>query len=286
MKISIVTPAFNSAKTIRHTIESVARQTYPNVEYIIVDGGSHDATAKIVAQYSDVVDIFISEPDRGVYDAMNKGIRAASGDIIAILNSDDFYTHAQVLEQIANSFQESGADSVYGNLQYVDQHNPQQVIRHWESGPFQRQRFLAGWMPPHPAFFVKRAVYQRYGLFNLSLKSSADYELMLRFLYKHQVSVAYVSDVLVRMRTGGLSNATWLNRWKANREDRLAWKINGINPRFYTTILKPFRKLRQFYYRPIQRAILTEETHPKNLSSDQYNQPLYESQGQGQIKAF
>jgi glycosyltransferase len=123
-------------------------------------------------------------------------------------------------------------------------------------------------------------------LFNLSLKSSADYELMLRFLYKHQVSAAYVSDVLVRMRTGGLSNATWLNRWKANREDRLAWKINGINPRFYTTILKPFRKLLQFYYRPIQRAIITEENHPKNLSSDQYNQPLYESQGQGQIKAF
>jgi glycosyltransferase len=217
---------------------------------------------------------------------MNKGIRAASGDIIAILNSDDFYTHALGLEQIANSFQKSGADSVYGNLQYVDQHNPQQVIRHWESGAFQRQRFLAGWMPPHPAFFVKRTVYQRYGLFNLSLKSSADYELMLRFLYKHQVSAAYVSDVLVRMRTGGLSNATWLNRWKANREDRLAWKINGINPRFYTTILKPFRKLLQFYYRPIQRAIITEENHPKNLSSDQYNQPLYESQGQGQIKAF
>ena len=275
MKISIVTPAFNSAKTIRHTIESVARQTYLNVEYIIVDGGSQDATAKIVAQYPDVVDLFISEPDHGVYDAMNKGIRAASGDIIAILNSDDFYTHSYVLEQIAATFQESGADSVYGDLQYVDQHNPQKVIRHWESGAFQRRSFLAGWMPPHPAFFVKSMVYQRYGLFNLSLKSSADYELMLRFLYKHQVSAAYVPDVLVRMRVGGLSNATWRSRLRANLEDRLAWKINFIKPKIYTIFLKPLRKLQQFYYRPIQRAIITRENHPKNLSLDQYNQPLY-----------
>ena len=250
MKISIVTPAFNSAKTIRHTIESVARQTYPNVEYIIVDGGSQDATAKIVAQYPDVVDLFISESDHGVYDAMNKGIRAASGDIIAILNSDDFYIHSHVLEQIATTFQESGADSVYGDLQYVDQHNPHKVIRHWESGAFQRRSYLADWMPPHPAFFVKRVIYQRHGLFNLSLKSSADYELMLRFLYKHQVSAAYVPDVLVRMRVGGLSNATWRSRLHANREDRAAWKINGIKPRFYTTILKPLRKLRQFYSHP------------------------------------
>ena len=266
MKISIVTPAFNSAKTIRHTIESVARQTYLNVEYIIVDGGSQDATAKIVAQYPDVVDLFISEPDHGVYDAMNKGIRAASGDIIAILNSDDFYIHSHVLEQIAIAFQQSGADSVYGDLQYVDQQNPQKVIRHWESGAFRRRSFLAGWMPPHPTFFVKRVIYQRYGLFNLSLKSSADYELMLRFLYKHQVSAAYVSDVLVRMRVGGLSNATWRSRLRANQEDRLAWKINGISPRFYTTILKPLRKLRQFYSHPYQRSITFSQNHPKNFT--------------------
>ncbi|WP_421796993.1 glycosyltransferase family 2 protein [Haliscomenobacter sp.] len=266
MKISIVTPAFNSAKTIRHTIESVARQTYSNVEYIIVDGGSQDATAKIVAQYPDVVDLFISEPDHGVYDAMNKGIRAASGDIIAILNSDDFYIHSHVLAQIATTFQESGADSVYGDLQYVDQHNPHKVIRHWESGAFQRRSFLAGWMPPHPAFFVKRAIYQRHGLFNLSLKSSADYELMLRFLYKYQVSAAYVPDVLVRMRVGGLSNATWRSRLRANREDQAAWKINGIKPRFYTTILKPLRKLRQFYSHPYQRSITFSQHHPENFT--------------------
>lgn len=266
MKISIVTPAFNSAKTIRHTIESVARQTYPNVEYIIVDGGSRDATAKIVSHYSDVVDLFISEPDRGVYDAMNKGIRAASGDIIAILNSDDFYTHSRVLEQIVAAFQESGADSVYGDLQYVDQHDPHKVIRHWESGVFKRRSFLAGWMPPHPAFFVKRVVYQRYGLFNLSLKSSADYELMLRFLYKHQVSATYVPDVLVRMRLGGMSNATWRSRLRANLEDRSAWKINGIKPRFYTTILKPLRKLQQFYSHPYQRSITFLQNHPENFT--------------------
>lgn len=269
MKISIVTPAFNSAKTIRHTIESVARQTYPNIEYIIVDGGSKDATAKIVAHYSDVVDLFISEPDQGVYDAMNKGIRAASGDIIAILNSDDFYIHSHVLEQIATAFQQSGADSVYGDLQYVDQHHPYKVIRHWESGAFQRRSFLAGWMPPHPAFFVKRVIYQRHGLFNLSLKNSADYELMLRFLYKYQISTAYVPDVLVRMRIGGLSNATWRSRLRANREDRTAWKINGIKPRFYTTILKPLRKLQQFYYRPFQRFTTADQHIQETYLLDQ-----------------
>ncbi|AEE50761.1 glycosyltransferase family 2 protein [Haliscomenobacter hydrossis] len=262
MKISIVTPAFNSAKTIRHTIESVARQTYPNVEYIVVDGGSRDATAAIVNRYSDVVDLFISEPDRGVYDAMNKGIRAATGDVIAILNSDDFYTHSHVLEQIVAAFQQSKADSIYGDLQYVDPENTHQVIRHWESGDYQRQSFLAGWMPPHPTFFVKREVYKRHGLFNLALKSSADYELMLRFLYKHEVSTAYVPDVLVRMRAGGLSNASWSNRWRANREDKLAWRINGLKPYFYTTILKPLRKLEQFFYRPDQRFTVSTKHIP------------------------
>jgi len=264
MKISIVTPAFNSAKTIQHTIESVARQTYPNVEYIIVDGGSKDATAKIVAQYDDVVDIFISEPDRGVYDAMNKGIRMASGDVVAILNSDDFYTHSRVLEQIAAAFRQSGVDSVYGDLQYVNHYHPNQIVRHWESGGFVRENFLAGWMPPHPAFFVKKSVYQRYGLFNLSLRSSADYELMLRFLYKHRISTSYVQDVLVRMRTGGMSNASWLNRWRANREDRMAWKMNGLKPRFYTTILKPLRKLQQFRYRLFQPTITPLDNTAEN----------------------
>lgn len=262
MKISIVTPAFNSAKTIRHTIESVARQTYPNVEYIVVDGGSRDATAAIVNRYSHVVDLFISEPDRGVYDAMNKGIRAATGDVIAILNSDDFYTHSRVLEQIVAAFQQSKADSIYGDLQYVDPENTHQVIRHWESGDYHRRSFLAGWMPPHPTFFVKREVYKRHGLFNLALKSSADYELMLRFLYKHRVSTAYVPDVLVRMRAGGLSNASWSNRWRANREDKLAWRINGLKPYFYTTILKPLRKLEQFFYRPDQRFTVSTKHIP------------------------
>lgn len=264
MKISIVTPAFNSAKTIQHTIESVARQTYPDVEYIIVDGGSKDATAKIVAQYNNVVDIFISEPDRGVYDAMNKGIRMASGDIVAILNSDDFYTHSRVLEQIAAAFRQSGVDSVYGDLQYVNHYHPNQIVRHWESGGFVRESFLAGWMPPHPTFFVKKSVYQRYGLFNLSLQSSADYELMLRFLYKYRISTSYVQDVLVRMRTGGMSNASWLNRWRANQEDRMAWRINGLKPRFYTTILKPLRKLQQFRYRLFQPIVTTMDDSAEN----------------------
>jgi glycosyltransferase involved in cell wall biosynthesis len=263
MKISIVTPAFNSAQTIADTIRSVKSQHYTDIEYIIVDGGSNDGTHEIVEAHADVVDIFISEKDNGIYHAMNKGIRAASGDVIAILNSDDFYVNPYVIDRVMACFiKNKRLQSVYGDLQYVDKDDTTQIVRHWESGAYKRKRFLAGWMPPHPAFFVRRSAYENYGQFNERLRNSADYELMLRFLYKNGISTYYVPEVLVRMRTGGASNAGLKSRWRANREDRLAWQINGLRPRFYTIPLKPLRKLGQYFLRPSTQTPPSIPTKP------------------------
>lgn len=244
MKISIITPAYNAAATLRDTLESVRDQTYPAVEHLLMDGGSTDDSYRIVQDFPHV-EVY-SEPDRGLYDAMNKGIARATGEIIGILNADDFYAIPWALEQIAELFKDPQIDAVYADLDYVDPQDTRRVIRQWRSDPFEPEAFLRGWMPPHPTFFVRRALYERYGAFNLDFRISADYELMLRFLYKHRVRAVYLPRVLVHMRAGGVSNANLRQRLRANREDRLAWKVNGLSPRFYTTLLKPLRKIRQW----------------------------------------
>lgn len=246
MKVSIVTVCFNSANTIRDAISSVISQSYPNIEYIIVDGGSTDGTLDILRAHSSHLSCWISEPDNGTYDAMNKGIHLASGDVIAILNSDDFYVHSEVIAQVVSHFQRTNADSVYGDLQYVAKDNTEKVVRCWTSGIYQRRNFLYGWMPPHPAFFVRRSVYKSLGCFDTRLRTSADYELMLRFLYRYKISTDYLPELMVRMRTGGASNSSWVKRIEANLEDRQAWKMNGLRPYFFTAILKPLRKVKQF----------------------------------------
>ena len=248
MKFSLLTPTYNSAATLDDTLRSIQAQDYPHIEHILVDGGSTDATLAIAARYPHLQRI-ISEPDQGLYDAMNKGIRMATGEVIGILNSDDFYANPQVLSQVADLLQSTGADALYGDLEYVDAVDTQRVVRRWKACPFQRHLFLRGWMPPHPTFFVRREVYAQFGLFNTRLRYSADYELMLRFLYHHQVPVCYLPEVLVRMRTGGVSNASLGNRLRANREDRQAWEINGLRPPFYTLYLKPVSKIMQFLIR-------------------------------------
>ncbi len=247
MKVSIITASFNSASTILDTIKSVITQSYTDIEYIIIDGGSTDATVGIIQAFSPWISHWVSEPDEGIYDAMNKGIHLATGDIIAFLNSDDFYVHSDVISQVVNHFKRTNADSIYGNIQYVNPHNTQKIVRHWVSGMYQRHKFLLGWMPPHPAFFVKREVYLTLGCFNTRLKTSADYEFMLRTLYKHKVSSDYLPELIVRMRTGGASNRSIRKRLIANWEDRLAWKINGLRPYFFTPVLKPIRKIKQFF---------------------------------------
>ncbi|MBC8034538.1 MAG: glycosyltransferase [Chitinophagaceae bacterium] len=245
LKISIITVSCNSASTIRDTLECVAAQNYPFLEHIIIDGGSSDNTLDIIKEFEHVARV-VSEKDNGLYDAMNKGLSIASGDIIGILNSDDVYTETSVLSKVAAMFQSSGAMTVYGDLQYVKQEDPNKVIRYWKSGPYKMSSFYYGWMPPHPAFFVKKEVYDKVGYFSTGLRSAADYEIMLRILVRHKYSAAYLPEVLVKMRMGGLSNNSLINRIKANIEDRKAWKLNEMNPYFFTLYLKPLRKTLQF----------------------------------------
>jgi len=246
MKISIITVSYNSAKTIRDTIDSVIQQNYHDIEYILVDGNSTDKTIEIIKSYGNKISKFISESDKGIYDAMNKGIQLASGEIVGILNSDDFYADADVLKNVANNFIDS-IDGLYADLVYVDALNTTKIIRTWKSGAYKEGAFLKGWMPPHPTFFVRRKVYQNFGVFTNQLKSAADYELMLRFIHKEKIKVAYLAKIIVKMRAGGASNASIKNRIKANKEDRMAWKMNGLKPGVFTLIRKPLSKLTQFF---------------------------------------
>ena len=245
MQISIITATYNSAKTIRDTLESVKQQEYRDVEHLIIDGQSSDNTLDIVRRYPHVARI-ISEKDKGIYDAMNKGIEHANGEVIGILNSDDIYVDSKVLMDIARVFANPMVDACYADLQYVREDDTSKVVRNWKSGLYSKKSFLYGWMPPHPTLFVHRRVYEKVGLFNLDLKSAADYEFMLRLFVKNEFSIRYLPRVIVEMRTGGASNASFRNRLKANKEDRQAWQINGLKPYFFTLYLKPLRKIFQF----------------------------------------
>jgi glycosyltransferase involved in cell wall biosynthesis len=245
MRISIITATFNSAATIAETMRSVEEQDYPHIEHIVVDGHSQDDTLEIVQKYPHTATL-ISEKDEGIYDAMNKGIRAATGDIIGILNSDDIYADEHVISKVAKIFGDPEIQVCYGDLEYVDASNTSRITRTWKAGKFHTRSFYWGWMPPHPTFFVRKKVYEQAGLFNTSLRSAADYEMMLRILVKHHMKAGYIPEFLVKMRTGGVSNASVKNRFRANREDREAWRINGLKPYFFTLYLKPLRKITQF----------------------------------------
>jgi glycosyltransferase len=247
--VTIITATYNSGKTIRDTLASIASQDYPHIEHLIVDGKSADDTLSVVAEFPHVTHV-ISEKDQGIYDAMNKGIQLAKGDIIGLLNSDDFYVSAQVVSQVVNRMQAEKTESLYGDLVYVHPVQTNKILRTWIAGNFRRTKFKYGWMPPHPTFFVRRAVYEQLGDFNITLRSAADYELMLRLLYKGEISVSYFPQVMVKMRAGGMSNASIQNRIHANREDREAWRVNLLKPYFFTLWLKPLRKLFQFVQKP------------------------------------
>jgi glycosyltransferase len=244
MKVTIITVAFNAAKTIADTLSSVAAQSHPDVEHIVVDGASTDGTQAVVEQFPHVSS-FISEKDEGLYFAMNKGLALATGDVVAILNADDFYTHTNAIAKIVQCFKEQQVDSVYADLVYVNK-DYTKITRNWKAGAFSRTKFYNGWMVPHPTFFVKRECYQKLGYFDTSLRYAADYELMLRFMFKHQITSFYIPETLVIMKSGGKSNASIFNRYKINREDRRAWTINHLQPHLFTLILKPLRKLTQY----------------------------------------
>jgi len=215
-------------------------------EHILIDGASTDATREIITKQSNYFAHITSEPDDGIYDAMNKGLQVATGDIIGILNSDDFYPDKFVLEKVSKIFADQSISACYGDLLYVDNKNKSKVVRYWKSSSFKPSKFYWGWMPPHPTFFVRSSVYKQFGLFNVKLGTAADYELMIRLLLKQEIKVAYIPEILVHMRTGGISNKSILNRLKANKMDRLAWEVNNIRPYPWTMYLKPIRKLQQW----------------------------------------
>jgi glycosyltransferase involved in cell wall biosynthesis len=245
LKVSIITATHNSSATIKDTLLSIECQSYRNIEHLVIDGNSQDDTLAIVRSFRHVNHV-LSEPDKGIYDAMNKGIRLATGDIIGILNSDDYYPDPDVIADVVDQFEATGCDTLYADLVYFSPQKNYKITRRWHSGNYNRKKFLMGWMPPHPTFFVKKTVYEKYGLFDTRFKSAADYELLVRLLYFKQVKTCYLERVIVHMRSGGQSNKNIINRLNAHIEDYRAWSYNQKRPRWYTIILKPLRKIWQY----------------------------------------
>ena len=245
MTVSVVTVTYNAAATVEMAVRSVLGQQGDfKLDYHVVDGGSTDGTLKILEAHRAGLAEVTSEPDSGLYDAMNRGVARAKGDIIGILNADDIYADPKVISDILHTFEKTGADGVYADLDYVDAETATTITRQWKSG--EPGDFRKGWMPPHPTLFVKRSLYEQHGLFNLQLRSAADYELMLRFFHFRGAKLAYLPRTTVKMRAGGQSNASISNRIKANAEDAKAWRLNGVAPPALLRLAKPLRKLKQF----------------------------------------
>ncbi len=246
MKVSIITVTLNSEKYLADCIQSVMRQRYTNIEHIIVDGKSTDGTLQIIKKHENYISKWISETDRGMYDAINKGIAIATGDIIGILNSDDIFASDNVIANIVRCFKKENTDSVYGDLVYVKPSNTEKVFRLWKGVRYKRYRFRYGWMPAHPTFYMKRSLIEKYGPYENHYYTAADYEFMARYLYKYRISATYLEQLVVKMRTGGASNITIKGRLRANRRDFLAMKRNNIPFSFLVSILKPISKIGQF----------------------------------------
>lgn len=257
MKVSIITPTYNSAGTLSTCLRSVSRQTHPDIEHIIVDGGSTDGTIALLEGHTTPQDFYWeSESDNGIYDAINKGISRAKGDIIAILNSDDFYHSDHVIANVVEAFQaESNAQIVYGDLLYVDKDNTRRITRVWHAGHYTADKMRRGWHPPHPSFFVRASAYQKYGRYLVSpeLSIAADYELMLRLLYKHHLPFVYLPTYCVSMRTGGASRPTLRGLVRNNKQCRTAWLKNNLKPPFLLPILKPLSKATQVLLAKLNR---------------------------------
>lgn len=247
MKVTIITVTLNSDKFLEDCIKSVLGQTYQDIEYIIVDGKSSDNTVFIIRKYESNIARWVSEKDTGMFDALNKGMALASGDIIGVLHSDDVFNSNDVVEKVVNAFKEQQVDSLYGDLEYVYPEDTDRVYRIWKGKPFDRKLFKLGWMPAHPTFYFKKELVSKYGGYVTHYFSSSDYELMARYLYKNKVSSYYLPMLITRMRRGGLSNNSLFKRIRANRRDYLAMKVNGIPFSFFISILKPLSKLHQYY---------------------------------------
>jgi len=246
MKISIITSVYNNKETIAEAIESVLSQTYENIEYIVVDGASTDGTVAVIEKYADQITTFVSEPDKGIYDGLNKGVSLATGDVVGFLHSDDLFEDEQVVKQIAEVFKKMHVDSIYGDLTYVSKEDTFNVVRFWKSGVFTPAKLKRGWMPPHPTFYVKREIYEKYGAFDTEFKIAADYDTVLRFLGKEKISTHYIPEVLVKMRVGGASNKNIKNLVLKTKEDHYAMKKNGVG-HVGSLIMKNASKVPQFF---------------------------------------
>jgi glycosyltransferase involved in cell wall biosynthesis len=242
-QVSIITVCFNSSRTIRETIDSVLLQDHRPIQYIIVDGGSTDGTVELVQRYQRGINNFVSEPDGGIYDAMNKGIRLATGDIIGILNSDDSYVDAHVVSDLVTAMRAANADAVFADLVYVDQSDARRVRRYYDSSRWRPSRFRFGWMPAHPTFFIKRKFYERHGLFSLDYRIAADFEMLVRLLYRGGASYTHVARPVVRMRTGGMSTRGLRQSWLLNREIVKACRANGVWTTLPIVLMKTPAKL-------------------------------------------
>lgn len=245
MKVTIITVTYNSAATLKDTLESVKAQDYPNIEHILVDGASKDDTVKIIQAYPHVAK-YISEKDRGLYDAINKGILMSTGDVIGILNSDDFFPHARVISNMVKIFEQRPVDAVFGDVAYVNPGNLRRVVRHYSSKKFHPRKFAFGFMPAHPSFYVKRRFYEEYGLYKVDYKIAADYELLMRFMHSNKLTYAYNPEVMVYMRTGGVSNKNILSRYVINKEILRACRENGVNTNMFVISLKYFSKVFEY----------------------------------------
>ncbi|EFB7394384.1 TPA: glycosyltransferase family 2 protein [Escherichia coli] len=228
MRISIITATYNSEKTLLDTLLSLEKQTHPDIEYIVVDGASKDNTIELIKSNCTRVSKIICEPDHGIYDALNKGIQAASGDVIGFLHSDDLLAYDDAIADIAKTFESTGCDAIYGDLEYVAQNDTTKRIRLWESGSFSRFKMKVGWMPPHPSFYMKRECYSQFGCFSLDYRISADYDSLLRYILKQRILIEYLPKVLVKMRVGGISNRSVSSMVKKSMEDIRVMKQNGI----------------------------------------------------------
>ncbi len=249
-KVSIITVCFNSAKTIRDTIESVLSQDYQNIEYIIIDGASNDGTMDIVREYGDKISVVISEEDRGIYDAMNKGIRIATGDVVGILNSDDYYSNTFAVTQLIKCMEEAGADTVFADLLIVDASDTDRIVRYYDSSAFHLGRLRYGWMPAHPTFMVKRVLYDKYGGFSLDYKIAADFEMIVRLFHKAGASYAYFPDVVIKMRSGGASSSGLKSSWVLNNEIVRACRANRVKTSLPQVLLKIPAKLIEYVRKP------------------------------------
>lgn len=248
MKISIITVSYNSASTIEDTIKSVLAQNYADLEYLIIDGGSKDNTMEIVGKYKDKIAIIISEPDKGIYDAMNKGVKLATGEVVGILNSDDFFQHETVLKEVADAFSSGGFDACYGDIEYVDRLDTNKKVRFWKAGEYEKNKLESGWIMPHPAVFIKKETYSRNGLYNLDFPIAADYELLLRYLMQG-AKVKYINSTLVCMREGGTSAMSLEQRRKGWNELKRAWTVNNLKVPMFFIIRRVLSKVGQYLRR-------------------------------------